>query len=220
MKTPFLKTTIIPLITAIIVGILFTVPLGLGNFTNIVATLLVILSSVIIFGKDAFKSLGLFNFKDQKRHFFIYAPLLAIALFAFYVFVLLPVATFLTGQAIDFSEFEVFEGNLPACAVMFIFIWVSAAFGEEIVWKGFFMHHFKRFFGDGTLVLVINIILFGALFGYVHAYQGSTGQIVAGITGMILGFIFYKRKYNLWFNIAVHGFFDTIAVICMYYGLL
>jgi len=220
MNPSFLKTTIIPIITAIIVGILFTVPLGFGDFTNIIATLLVILSSVIIFGKEAFKSLGLSNFKGQKRHFFVYAPLLAIALFAFYAFVLLPVTTFLTGQAIGFSEFKIFEGNLSACAFMFVFIWVSAAFGEEIVWKGFFMRHFKRFFGDGKLVLVINIILFGALFGYVHAYQGITGQIVAAITGMILGFIFYKRKYNLWFNIAVHGFFDTIAVVCMYYGLM
>tara|TARA_B110001450_G_C17548562_1_gene451645 strand:- start:68 stop:730 length:663 start_codon:yes stop_codon:yes gene_type:complete len=220
MKTPFLKTTITPLITAIIVGILYTVPTGLGDFTNIVATLLVILSSFIIYGKDAFKSLGLSNFKDQKRHFFIYAPLLAIALFAFYAFVLLPGVTFLTGQTIDFSVFKSLEGNLPACAGILIFIWISAAFGEEIVWKGFFMRHFTQFFGDGKLALVINIFLFGALFGYVHAYQGVTGQIVAAIVGMIFGFIFYKRKYNLWFNIAVHGFFDTIAVLCMYYGML
>lgn len=218
METSFLKTKILPSIIAIIIGILFTVPLGFGNLTNIVATLLVILASFISYGKEVFKSLGLSNFKDHKRDFFTYAPLLAIVLFGVYVFVLLPTVTYLTGQPIDFSEFEQFKGNLPACAVMLLFIWVSAAFGEEIIWKGFFMRQFIRYFGDGTLALVINIILFGALFGYVHAYQGITGQIVAAITGMILGFIFYKKKYNLWFNVSVHGFFDTIAVLCMYYG--
>ena len=220
MKTMLLKNKIFPLMTAIMVGILFILPLGFGDLTNIVATLITILSSFVSFRKDAFKSLGLSNFKDQRRDFFIYAPLLAITLFGFYVFVLLPVVTYLTGLPIDFSVFKKFEGDLPACAVILLFIWVSAAFGEEIIWKGFLMRHFVRIFGDGTLAIVINIALFGALFGYVHAYQGITGQIVAAIIGMVLGFIFYKRKYNLWFNIAVHGFFDTIAVICMYYGFL
>ncbi|MFC4633239.1 CPBP family intramembrane glutamic endopeptidase [Dokdonia ponticola] len=218
MKTSLLKTKIVPLISAIIIGIIFTVPLGLGNFTNIVATLLLILASFISYGSDGFKSLGISNFKDQKREFFVYAPILAIILFMFYAYALVPGTTKLTGQPIDYSEFSSLIGNLPACAVLLVYIWISAAFGEEIIWRGYFMRHFVRFFGDRIPVLVVNIILFGIVFGYLHSYQGITGQIVTGIIGMILAFIFYKRKYNLWFNIAIHGFFDTIAVIYMYNG--
>lgn len=220
MKTLFLKSKIVPLIAAIIIGILFTVPLGLGNFTNIIATLIVILASFISYSKGAFKSLGLFNFRGQKLDIFVYGPLLAIALFTFYAFVLVPGITLLTGQAIDYSEFEPLKGNLPACSGLLVYIWISAAFGEEIIWRGYFMRQFVRIFGDRKPAMVLNIILFGVIFGYLHAYQGITGQIVTGIIGMILAFIFYKRKYNLWFNIAVHGFFDTIAVLCIYYGWL
>ena len=218
MKTPILKTKIIPMISAIAVAILFTVPFGLGSLTNSIATLLVILASFISYGRDAFKSLGLSNFKDQKRAFFVYAPAVAIILFIFYAYVLVPGITKLTRLPIDYTEFNALIGNLPACAALLVFIWISAAFGEEIIWRGYFMRHFVRFFGDGTLALVINIILFGIVFGCLHSYQGITGQIVTGIIGMILAFIFYKKKYNLWFTIAIHGFFDTIAVIYIYNG--
>ncbi len=206
------------MISAIVVGILFTVSLGLGNLTNIIATLLVILASFISYGSDGFTSLGLSNFKGKKRAFFIYAPAVAIILFMFYAYVLVPGITQLTGQPIDYSEFNALIGNLPACAALLVYIWISAAFGEEIIWRGYFMRHFVRFFGDGTLALIINMILFGIVFGYLHSYQGITGQIVTGIIGMILACIFYKKKYNLWFTIAIHGFFDTIAVVYMYNG--
>ena len=60
---------------------------------------------------------------------------------------------------------------------------------------------------------MINILLFGFVFGCIHAYQGITGQVVAGVTGMLLAIIFHLRKNDLWFNIAVHGFIDTVALV-------
>jgi len=51
-----------------------------------------------------------------------------------------------------------------------------------------------------------------------HGYQGITGQIITGIIGLLLAIIFHLRKYDLWFNIAVHGFFYTIALIVIYNG--
>lgn len=35
---------------------------------------------------------------------------------------------------------------------------------------------------------------------------------------MFLAIVFYIRKYDLWFNIAIHGFFDTIALVLLYKG--
>ena len=51
-----------------------------------------------------------------------------------------------------------------------------------------------------------------------HSQQGITGQLVTGIVGGLLALIFYLRKYDLWFVIAVHGFFDTISIILIYFG--
>ena len=53
-----------------------------------------------------------------------------------------------------------------------------------------------------------------------HSSQGITGQLVTWIVGALLALIFYLRKYDLWFMIAVHGFFNTIALSCIYFGLV
>ena len=82
------------------------------------------------------------------------------------------------------------------------------------------MKQFVKLFGEGKLSISLNIILFGILFGMLHSYQGITGQIVTGILGATLSFIFYKHKYNLWLNIAIHGFFDSIAILLFYFELL
>tara|TARA_B100001750_G_C15335540_1_gene509598 strand:- start:398 stop:802 length:405 start_codon:yes stop_codon:yes gene_type:complete len=132
--------------------------------------------------------------------------------------VLVPGVTYITGKAMDFSAFDSFNGNLSATLGLLIFIWISAAFGEEILFRGYFMKQFIKFFGKNRTSLLINIILFGVIFGWIHSYQGITGQIITGIAGVLFAIIFYIRKYDLWFNIAVHGFFDTIALVFIYYG--
>ena len=77
----------------------------------------------------------------------------------------------------------------------------------------------KKFFGESKVSIVLNIVLPACFFGFMHNYQGITGQIVAGFVGAVLPLIFYLRKYDLWFVIAVHGFFDAFALICIYFGL-
>ena len=47
-----------------------------------------------------------------------------------------------------------------------------------------------------------------------------SGQILTSIIGMLLAVIFHLRKNDLWFNIALHGFIDTVGLVYMYYGWL
>jgi len=205
MNSTDLKTKVTPFLAIVLIVVLWTAPLGLGVLGTIPTALVVIFASFIEYGKKAFEALGLSNFKANSKAMLITAPLLAGALFLAYYFILVPTVTAITDQPIDLSQFEQLKGNVPYSLFMLAFVWVSAAFGEEIVWRGYLMRQFVKFFGDGTLSLVINILLFGILFGYCHAYQGITGQILSGIVGMVLAIIFYKRKYNLWLNIAIHG---------------
>ena len=215
MKTNFLKSKVTPVIALLLCCILYLS----GYFQIILATLIVLLASGIEYGKSIFTSLGFQRNKLKVKNLLIVAPLVSGALFMLYSFVLIPSVTYLTGQPIDFSEFESFKGNLPAVLSLLILIWLSSGFGEEILFRGYLMRQFAKFFGDGKISLVMNILLFGIIFGSIHTYQGVTGQIVTGILGILLAVIFYIRKYDLWFNIAVHGFFNTIALIFIYYGV-
>lgn len=216
----FLKTKLIPILTIVASIILLTVPLGLNQFQTIVPIFIVIIGSALEFGKSAFKFLG-FKYKRLNiLNLLVLAPLVALGLFLLYFYILIPVITHFTNQPLDFSHFESLKGSTTVLLSMLLLIWTSVAFGEEIIFRGYFMKQFVKFFGEGRWSIICNILLFGVLFGWVHSYQGITGQIITGVVGMLLAIIFYFRKYDLWFNIAVHGFFDTIALVALYNGWL
>ena len=81
------------------------------------------------------------------------------------------------------------------------------------------MRQFAKFFGDSKISLVINILIFSSFFGYMHMHQGITGQVVAASMGALFSIIFYIRKYDLWFMILIHGFFNTLGILSFYFGL-
>ncbi|WP_108802950.1 CPBP family intramembrane glutamic endopeptidase [Aquimarina sp. Aq107] len=216
MNKSFFTTKLTPVIAIVLCYILYLS----GYFYIIIAALLLIIASAIEYKKELFSSLGFQRKNLNIKSLLIVAPLLGIGIFLFYGYVMMPIVTYLTGQPIDFSVFEPYKGNLPASLSLLALIWASAAFGEEIVFRGYLMRQFTKFFGSSKISLVINILLFGFVFGWIHAYQGISGQILSGITGMLLAVIFHIRKSDLWFNIAVHGFIDTVALVYMYYGWL
>ena len=213
-----MKNKTISILGVLLVLLVSFFPLGIGYFEVILTALFILIISRIEFKQDLFNSLGFKRSNFKAKSLLIYAPLTAAFLFACYYFVLVPVVGKLTGQSLDFSNFEELKGDLTATLIVIPLIWVSAAFGEEIIWRGYLMRQFIRWFGSGTLSVTLNIISLGIMFGYMHNYQGITGMIITGIIGMILGYIFYKRDYDLWFNVAVHGFFDTIALLVLYMG--
>ncbi len=214
MNKTFLTTKIVP-ITAIILCILLYL---FGYFHIIIAALLLIIASAIEYKKDIFKSLGFQRKRLKLKDLFIIAPLFSISLFLVYIYVLVPSVAYLTEQPINFSVFEPYKGNLSACFSLLILIWISAAFGEEIIFRGYLMRQFTKFFGANRVSMVVNILLFGIVFGFIHSYQGITGQIISGLIGMLYAVIFHIRKNDLWFNIAAHGFFDTVAVLFIFNG--
>ncbi|WP_299254868.1 CPBP family intramembrane glutamic endopeptidase [uncultured Aquimarina sp.] len=214
MNKTFLKAKLIPIITILLCCFLYLS----GYFQMIIVAVLMIIASAIEYRKDLFKSLGFQRKKIRVKSLLITAPLFGIVSFVFYSYILVPGVTYLTGQSMDYSVFEPYKGNLSAILSLFVLIWVAAAFGEEIVFRGYLMRQFTKLFGSSTISIVINILLFGFIFGWLHAYQGISGQITTGIVGMFLAIIFHVRKNDLWFNIAVHGFFDTIALVYIYYG--
>ncbi|WP_282116390.1 CPBP family intramembrane glutamic endopeptidase [Cellulophaga baltica] len=214
-----LRQTLIPLITLAIICFIWFGPLQIGMIENIVISILIIIANYIEYKGKLFLALGFQREKFTLKNIFVLAPLVALGLFAFYVFAVVPGMTELTGVPIDYSSFKQLEGNLPSCLIALLVVWATAGFGEEIIFRGYFMRQFVKFFEESKVSITLNIVLFACFFGFMHSYQGITGQLVAGFVGSLLALIFYLRKYDLWFIIAVHGFFDTFALICIYFGL-
>lgn len=214
-----LKQTLIPLITITIICFMWFGPITRSMIENIIISLVIIVANYIEYKGKLFSALGFQREKLTFKNIFVLAPLVALGLFAFYVFALVPGITKLTGAPIDYSSFEQLRGNLPVCLFALLLVWSATAFGEEIIFRGYFMRQFVKIFGESKVSIFINIVLFACFFGFMHSQQGITGQLVTGIIGGLLSILFYLRKYDLWFIIAVHGYFDTIALICIYFGL-
>lgn len=216
MKNTFLKTKLVPAVALSLCLLLYFS----GYFQMIAAALIFLIASAIEYGKDWFKSLGFKRSKFTVKNLLILAPIVGLISFLFFGGLIMPFVEYLTGKPLDYSAFEKFEGNLPAILGLLVYVWLSAAFGEEIVFRGYLMRQFTKLFGSSKLSLVLNILTFGVLFGLSHFYQGITGMLLTGIIGMCFAILFHVRKYDLWFNIVLHGFYDTVGLVFMYYGWL
>ena len=208
------------ILTMIIVILIFLLPLNLGGLNSFIALLIVIVSSVIQFKKGALKSLGFQREQFTFKNLLIYAPIISILLIGIYIFILSPLVIAITQQNLDLSYFAPLKGNLPALLTTLPIVWLTAAFGEEIIFRGYLMRQFSRLFGESKLSLIINIILFSLVFGFAHGYQGISGQILNSCVGALLALIFHIKKYNLWLNVFIHGIVDTIALTGFYFGWL
>ncbi len=219
MKNLTLKQIILPIVTLSFILFMYFGPVTRTIFENIIISLVIIVANFIEYKGKAFSSLGFYRERFNAKNLLLIAPLTAFGLFVFYVFALVPAVEILTGDPINYTNTEQLRGNLPTTLTWLLVIWVTAAFGEEIIFRGFFMRQFVKFFGDSKISLLINMLIFCSFFGYMHMQQGLTGQIVATTVGALFFIIFYLRKYDLWFMVMIHGFFNTLGILSFYFGL-
>ena len=122
----------------------------------------------------------------------------------------------LGGPSPDISSFDQIKNNPLALLGYLIIAWTTAGFGEEIIWRGFIMTQISRLFGEGKIGWVIALFSSAIIFGLVHAYQGVTGILMTGFTGIVFGLVFLNSKRNLWASIFAHAFTDSLAFILIY----
>lgn len=119
-------------------------------------------------------------------------------------------------SAPDVSKFAPLYQNLPLFLVSLVSIWVTAAFFEEIVYRGFLLGRLLNILGDGLGPAILATLLHAVMFGALHAYQGLIGVITTGLVAIVFGIFFYLQKRNLWALIIVHGLIDTLSLIQFY----
>ncbi len=109
-------------------------------------------------------------------------------------------------------------GNVKIAFLALLIVWTFAAFGEEIVYRGYLTLRAGEAGGGSTAAFWVATVLVSVLFGYGHYYKGPTGIIDSGMAGLILGATYMVSGRNLWACILAHGFIDTVGVTFTFFG--
>jgi membrane protease YdiL (CAAX protease family) len=131
-----------------------------------------------------------------------------LALQAISTYVTEPVMLHVFHQHEDLSEFRQLVGNWKLALLALLVVWTLAAFGEEMVFRGYV---FGRI-ADLTGTKVAAVLLTTILFGFGHYYQGWAGVVDSCISGLTLALL-YARTGNLWLPILAHGLTDTFGLL-------
>lgn len=128
-----------------------------------------------------------------------------------------------TGLAPDISKFDILRGNVPALVAGLLLVWSTAAFGEELLFRGYLINRILALGhggpGNERRVWGLALLLSSAAFGLGHAYQGAAGVILTASIGLGLGLIYRSSGRNLWTVILTHGFFDTAGFLIIFFDL-
>lgn len=130
-----------------------------------------------------------------------------------------PLVIKLTGKPLDISEFEAIRGNFSALLQGLAIVWTIAAFGEEMVFRGYFLNRIQDIFRSRKTGLIWAVLGSSLIFGFGHVYQGISGLILAVIAGILYSSAFILSGKNLWVPILVHGFYDTWAFLVLFFGI-
>lgn len=116
----------------------------------------------------------------------------------------------------DLSSLEDIKHNTIGYIMTLILVWVFAAFGEEILFRGYYLKWIAELFGNTKKSWLVTAIVVAIYFGISHYYQGISG--ILGIIPMafVHSLIFLKNKDNLWLLVFMHGFHDTIGITFLY----
>lgn len=118
------------------------------------------------------------------------------------------------------DAFTTLRGDVRMLLYWLLIAWTCAAFGEELIFRGFLLTRMERLFGGGRTALMIALLAQAMIFGLSHAYQGPSGMALTGVTGFILGCAYLVSGRNLVVVILLHGLVDTVSLTALYSGVL
>ena len=183
--------------------------LAFDNDYVIFIAALVAIVAVAIETRAPIRALGLSRPRSIMRTIAI-GIALGIVLLAFSKLMLTPIVERLTGIPRDLSAFDFLRGDTGAFLRLLPLVWLSAALGEEIVFRGFLIGRLEfAFCGASRIATSAAVILATTLFAFAHAYQGPTGILITGILGLVFAVLYVATGRNLWTNIVAHGVYDT-----------
>jgi membrane protease YdiL (CAAX protease family) len=134
------------------------------------------------------------------------------------LFVTQPLLVRLIGKMPDLSGFLEVAGNLKLTLIFLLLTWTLAAFGEEMVYRGYLMNRVAGLFHGTRAGWIASLVAISVVFGSAHIGQGSTGMIENVWDGLLLGGLYLACGRNLAVPIIAHGVTDTVDILLMYVG--
>ena len=174
--------------------------------------------------REGIVSLG---FRKNKNMF----RMMGVVLFSVFIWQLIqigftmPILNHLTGTTQDLGAFTELKGNLSQLLMYLFFSWTLAAFGEEIVYRGYLQRRISDLLGENTIGLILMIGISSLLFGIAHTEQGMIGVVVTTLDALFFSWLKMKFENNLWASVLAHGFSNSVGLIVFFfagpiYGLL
>lgn len=101
--------------------------------------------------------------------------------------------------------------------VVFLFplSWGTAAFGEEMLTRGFMLHRLAEALGSTRVAWALGVAAQAFLFGLAHSWQGVVGVLNVTTLGVVFGVACYLARGNLWPCIVAHGSMDFLAILAI-----
>ena len=140
---------------------------------------------------------------------------LATIIFAVFTFLIDPLLIKWLGEY-DLSSIDDIRGNLLGYIILMLIVWIFAAFGEEILFRGYYMKALAELLGNNKTAWVFSAFIVSLYFGISHAYQGLIGVVSVFLWSFVISLIFSKNKNNLLLLVLIHGIYDTIGVTLIY----
>jgi len=166
--------------------------------------------------KEGMSTLG-FKKVERPGRMVLIVILVVIAWTVFHLAVSIPVLNRLTGTTQDLSSYEELKGDLGNLALLLVATWTLAAFGEEIVFRGYLFRRVRDVLGDERLGTVAAVAITSVLFGLIHTEQGVIGVALTTMDAVLFSFLRIKFDDNLWPAIMAHGFSNTVGMIAVYF---
>jgi uncharacterized protein len=116
------------------------------------------------------------------------------------------------------SAYGPLKGNLPLLLWWLPFIWVSAGFGEEFLYRGYYFQRVIGIVGERWWGIAIAVIASSLFFGMAHSYGGLNHILDASIGGFAACAFFLILRRNLWALMISHALADTLSFIQLFYG--
>ena len=111
-----------------------------------------------------------------------------------------------SGDMANFTPKTVFE------LVLWLGLVATAAFCEELIFRGYLTQQFRAWTGSGLLAVVLQ----GAVFGLAHGYYRKV-MVAIMLQGCLLGLLAYWRK-SLRPGMLAHGLQDGIGGVVAFFS--
>lgn len=118
----------------------------------------------------------------------------------------------------EFEIFEPLEGNVPLYLTLLLMSWVGAAFGEEVIYRGFVQTRIALAAGGSNTGWWFGNLVQATVFASLHTYQGWTGVIEVFVFGVGIGWLYRRSGRSLVPLVIGHGIIDTFAMTAFFLG--